>query len=69
MDISQTVRAARLLAGLTLQQVEESSGIDRSYICNVEKGHRGNLKIDTLEKIAEALGCRLELAFVPRRRE
>lgn len=56
--IGAQIRAARLHANLTQQQVCEHTGIDRTVLIDIEYGNRAAL-IDTLILIADAIGCPL----------
>ena len=49
---------------LRLSQLELSidSGVNKNYICDLEKGRR-NPSLDVLERIADALGVSLEGLF------
>jgi transcriptional regulator with XRE-family HTH domain len=49
---------------LRLSQLELSidSGVNKNYICDLEKGRR-NPTLDVLERIADALGVSLEGLF------
>ncbi|MFJ9885918.1 helix-turn-helix domain-containing protein [Streptomyces sp. NPDC091287] len=57
--IGLRVRAAREYANLTLEAVWIRSGIRITTISDIEQGHRAAL-IDTLIKIADAIGVPLE---------
>lgn len=54
-QVGETVRARRLAAGFTQQQLSESSGVDQEVISRIEQGHQ-RPRIDTLQKIASAMG-------------
>jgi DNA-binding Xre family transcriptional regulator len=58
------LRQAREDAGLSLADVQERSGITRGNLSRIEnlKGPRPTLA--TLERLAEAVGCRIELKVV-----
>ncbi|MFM9277993.1 helix-turn-helix domain-containing protein [Paenibacillus jiagnxiensis] len=56
--IGRRIRAFRKLKGLTQEQLAELVGTNFSYIGKIERGEY-NVKIQTLEKIANALGVRL----------
>ncbi|MFD4000830.1 helix-turn-helix domain-containing protein [Streptomyces rubiginosohelvolus] len=57
--IGLRVRAAREEADLTLEAVWLRSGIRTTTISDIEQGHRAAM-IDTLIKIADAIGVELE---------
>jgi transcriptional regulator with XRE-family HTH domain len=48
------LRAARLAAGLTLAQVQETSGVDKGVISRIETGQRMP-SLATLRKLRDAL--------------
>lgn len=52
--IGNNIRQRRKLKGLTQEQLAELVGTNFSYIGKMERGQH-NLKVQTLEKIAEAL--------------
>ena len=51
----QTVRRARLNAGLSQEALADLAKIDRTYVSSVERGRR-NIGIDNISKLAWALG-------------
>ena len=53
--IAQRIKDARKKAGMTQQELADSSGISFSVISQYENGRR-NPKIETLSKIAKAIG-------------
>ena len=55
-ELGNRIRAARMKAGMTQEELAHESNIDRSYIGGVERGER-NLTFTMLCKIAGALGC------------
>ncbi len=55
-ELGNRIRAGRLDAGLTQENLAHESDIDRSYIGSVERGER-NLTFSMLCKIAKALDC------------
>lgn len=46
--------------GYTQDQLASRAGIDRSNLSKIEAG-KYNVRVDTLEKICSALGCRLDI--------
>ncbi|MFS0841268.1 helix-turn-helix domain-containing protein [Paenibacillus sp. 1P03SA] len=53
-EIGQAIRAARMNARLTQEDLAEASGKERGYISDIERGAK-NVTIRTLDEIAEAL--------------
>ena len=53
------LKAAREEQGLSLADVTDRTGMDRSAISKLECGQRSNPTIDTLARYAEAVGKRL----------
>lgn len=51
----RAIRALRVTAGLTQEELADRAGLDRSYIGGVERGER-NPTLSVIEKIAEGLG-------------
>jgi len=58
------VKQAREDAGMALAKVEELTGIDKTAISRLENGRQMNPTLETLARIALALGKRLEVRFV-----
>ena len=58
----QRLRDLRIKAGLTQNDLGFKTGIDRSYLSNIETGDR-NVSIDIMEKLAEALGVPMRDLF------
>jgi transcriptional regulator with XRE-family HTH domain len=56
--VGDRIRAARLRANLTQQQVGERTGIDRATYNRIEQGHASPL-LDSLIRIADAIGVPL----------
>ena len=52
--LAQNVRAYRLQAGLTQEQLAQKSGLHRTYVGKVEQ-QRANISLTTLQKIAKTL--------------
>ncbi|MGG3839934.1 helix-turn-helix transcriptional regulator [Paenibacillus thiaminolyticus] len=63
--IGNNIRQRRKLKGLTQEQLAELVGTNFSYIGKMERGQH-NLKVQTLEKIAEALDVSMSAPAVCR---
>ena len=60
----QMLRELREQQGLSLADMEKQTGMTRANLCRLEKEGR-NVQLRTLERYARALGCRVEIQFVP----
>jgi predicted DNA-binding mobile mystery protein A len=61
------IRAIRDALGMTTTQLAKRLGVAHPRIVAIEKEETlGNLKISTLERAADALGCELVYALLPR---
>ena len=58
--IGEQVRQRRESLGMTQVELSERSGLNRTNISKIEGG-RYNVSVDLLGRIAEALGCGIEL--------
>lgn len=62
------VRAVRDALGMTTTQLARRIGVSQSRIPELEQAEaNGNITLKSLERAAEALGCRVVYAFVPER--
>jgi predicted DNA-binding mobile mystery protein A len=62
------IRAIREALGMTAAQMAQRLGVSQPRIFNMEKAEaQGSITLDTLERAAHALECRLVYAFVPRK--
>jgi predicted transcriptional regulator len=57
------LKAAREAKGLSLADVTELTGMDRSALSKLETGQRVNPTVETLVRYAEALGMRLVVSL------
>jgi len=56
------MRATRLDQGLSQRELASRSGLSRSYVCDIERGRGAHPSVDTLDKLATALGfARIDL--------
>jgi DNA-binding XRE family transcriptional regulator len=56
---------ARARAGLTQDAVAELMGTTKSAICRLEAAGKHAPSLSTLERYANAVGCKLEVRLVP----
>jgi predicted DNA-binding mobile mystery protein A len=60
------IRAIREALGVTTGQMAKRLGVHQPRIIELERGEAtGNITIKSLERAAEALGCRLVYALIP----
>ena len=60
----QTLKAKRQERGLSLTDVQRLSGIDRARLSRLESDPHANPTIETLNRIAHALGVEVRVAIV-----
>jgi DNA-binding phage protein len=60
----QTLKAKRQERGLSLTDVQRLSGIDRARLSRLESDPHANPTIETLDRIAHALGVELRVAII-----
>ena len=58
MEIGQKIREARILKGLTQEELGNMIGLQKSAIAKYETGRVVNIKRSTLQKLAQALDLR-----------
>ena len=61
-QLGRIVRRLRIAAGLTQTALAKRSGMDRSYLSNLESGHR-KPTVATLERLAKTLEVTLGAFF------
>ena len=61
--VMQAIMEARIATGLTQKQLSERTGISQADISRIENG-TANPSLKTLQRIASALGRRIQLEFV-----
>lgn len=57
------LKAAREARGLSLAELMQRTGMDRSALCKLEAGQRPNPTVETLVRYAEAVGKRLVVSL------
>lgn len=62
-ELLKQLRAAREAKGLSLADLTELTGMDRSALSKLETGQRLNPTLETLERYAAAVGKRLIVAL------
>jgi DNA-binding XRE family transcriptional regulator len=63
-DLLLQLKAARETKGLSLADLTELTGMDRSALSKLETGQRANPTVETLVRYAEAVGKRLIVSLV-----
>lgn len=67
LAVAMNIRWARQDAGLTQTELGKRAGVTQQQVAKVEDPDQ-NPSIETLEKIARALGCELNVGFEPLKR-
>lgn len=61
------IRAIRDALGMSTSELAARMGVSKARVGQIEKGERDRtIKLGTLERAADALGCRVEYVLVPR---
>ncbi len=55
--MNHKIQRLRRKAGLTQVQLAAKAGVSRSYIADMEAGHRRAPSVETLKRLAKALGA------------
>jgi DNA-binding Xre family transcriptional regulator len=63
-ELLMQLKAAREAKGLSLADLTEITGMDRSALSKLETGQRANPTVETLVRYAEAVGKRLVVSLV-----
>lgn len=66
-ELTRKLTAARMRAGLTQESVASLMGTTKSAVSRLEAGGKHAPSIATLQKFADAVGCRLEINLVKTR--
>lgn len=64
--IADALIKARSKIGLTQQDIAERLGITQPSVARIESGK--NISLKTLQRYANAIGCKVQLSIVPSRR-
>jgi DNA-binding XRE family transcriptional regulator len=62
-ELLRQLKAAREAKGLSLADLTELTGMDRSALSKLETGQRANPTVETLVRYAEAVGKRLVVSL------
>jgi ribosome-binding protein aMBF1 (putative translation factor) len=62
-DVVAQLKAAREAKGLSLADLTDLTGMDRSALSKLETGQRANPTVETLVRYAEAVGKRLVVSL------
>jgi predicted transcriptional regulator len=62
-ELLKQLKAAREAKGLSLADLTELTGMDRSALSKLETGQRANPTVETLVRYAEAVGKRLVVSL------
>ena len=62
-DLVRQLKSAREAKGLSLSDVTDLTGMDRSALSKLETGQRANPTMETLDRYAEAVGKRLVVSL------
>ncbi|CAN5752103.1 mobile mystery protein A [soil metagenome] len=61
------IRAIRDALGMSTSELAQHVGLTKGRISQIERAEQDrSLTLDTLERVADALGCRVEYVLVPR---
>lgn len=67
-EIARKICQLRTKAGLTQKELAERVGTSKSAICRLEDADYDGHSLSMLKRIAEALGKRVEIRFLPAKR-
>jgi len=65
-EVLRQLKAAREAKGLSLADLTDRTGMDRSALSKLETGQRANPTVDTLVRYADAVGKRLVVSLAER---
>jgi transcriptional regulator with XRE-family HTH domain len=55
--LGQWIRATRMEQSLSQRELATRAGLSRSYVCDIERGRGAHPSVETLDKLAAALGA------------
>jgi transcriptional regulator with XRE-family HTH domain len=58
VQFGEALRKAREKAGISQEELCERAGVHRTFVSLIERGKR-NVTLQTIEKLAKSLGCRM----------
>lgn len=62
------VRGIREALGMSVRQLAERAGLERSTVSRLEKNEMDRtIGLESLDRLAQALGCRLDYVLIPER--
>ncbi|MFF2550318.1 helix-turn-helix domain-containing protein [Nocardia sp. NPDC058058] len=64
-DVGQYLQSVRKRRGFTQRELAEASGVSLSFIRKLEQGERDDARMETLRRLAVALGCPLTTLLGP----
>lgn len=64
MESKLNIKAMRKKSGLTQEALAEKANVNRSLLNQLETGKLTNTSINTLKKLADALGCKITELFL-----
>lgn len=61
-SLGEWIRVSRMQQSMSQRELADRSGLSRSYLCDIERGRGAQPSVQTLDKLAAALGVsRMEL--------
>jgi DNA-binding XRE family transcriptional regulator len=64
-ELIHQLLAARAKAGLTQDAVAERMGTTKSAVSRLEGAHKHKPSLSTLQRYAQAVGCKLQIKLIP----
>lgn len=63
------LKEIRKTLGMTQTALASAAGISQNRVSDIENGRTSSLRIGTLSRYADALGCDVEIRITPRKKE